>query len=153
MFSQNELHLNLSFISPGLEKNFNQWDPLIEGEDDNLIKGTNVVLLQSSIWPPAPPQGPDGDHFPLWSHCSGPSNARPDWCGVFWHFFWHSPRITRLPQHEQWFCVSSRGSTRYCSRFMGSVCWVQAAQDFLLLKRLFSEEFLWSVSNLLRKKN
>uniref|UniRef100_A0A3P9GZM2 Platelet-activating factor acetylhydrolase n=1 Tax=Oryzias latipes TaxID=8090 RepID=A0A3P9GZM2_ORYLA len=33
----------------GLEMNFDQWDPLIEGEDDNLIKGTNVVLLQSSI--------------------------------------------------------------------------------------------------------
>ncbi|KAK2890411.1 platelet-activating factor acetylhydrolase isoform X1 [Channa argus] len=33
----------------GLEKNFNQWDPLIDGEDDNLIKGTNVTVLQSAI--------------------------------------------------------------------------------------------------------
>ncbi|KAM9356143.1 platelet-activating factor acetylhydrolase [Pholidichthys leucotaenia] len=32
----------------GLEKNFNQWDRLIDGEDENLIPGTNVVL-QSSI--------------------------------------------------------------------------------------------------------
>ncbi|XP_028996126.1 platelet-activating factor acetylhydrolase [Betta splendens] len=33
----------------GLEKNFNQWDPLIDGEDDNLIPGTNVIMLQSAI--------------------------------------------------------------------------------------------------------
>uniref|UniRef100_A0A8C4GXT0 Platelet-activating factor acetylhydrolase n=1 Tax=Dicentrarchus labrax TaxID=13489 RepID=A0A8C4GXT0_DICLA len=33
----------------GLEKNFNQWDPLIDGQDDNLIQGTNVTVLQSSI--------------------------------------------------------------------------------------------------------
>lgn len=33
----------------GLEKNFNQWDPLINGEDDNLIPGTNVTVLQSAI--------------------------------------------------------------------------------------------------------
>nr|XP_020443828.1 platelet-activating factor acetylhydrolase isoform X1 [Monopterus albus] len=33
----------------GLEKNFNQWDPLIDGQDDNLIPGTNVIVLQSAI--------------------------------------------------------------------------------------------------------
>ncbi|XP_034755322.1 platelet-activating factor acetylhydrolase isoform X2 [Etheostoma cragini] len=33
----------------GLEKNFNQWDPLIDGQDDNLIQGTNITLLQSAI--------------------------------------------------------------------------------------------------------
>uniref|UniRef100_UPI0037E729C7 platelet-activating factor acetylhydrolase isoform X1 n=2 Tax=Semicossyphus pulcher TaxID=241346 RepID=UPI0037E729C7 len=33
----------------GLEKNFNQWDPLIDGQDDNLIQGTNVTVLQSAI--------------------------------------------------------------------------------------------------------
>uniref|UniRef100_A0A7N8XYH2 Platelet-activating factor acetylhydrolase n=1 Tax=Mastacembelus armatus TaxID=205130 RepID=A0A7N8XYH2_9TELE len=33
----------------GLEKNFNQWDPLIDGKDDNLIPGTNVTVLQSAI--------------------------------------------------------------------------------------------------------
>ncbi|XP_038164513.1 platelet-activating factor acetylhydrolase [Cyprinodon tularosa] len=33
----------------GLEKDFNQWDPLIDGQDENLIPGTNVVLLQSAI--------------------------------------------------------------------------------------------------------
>uniref|UniRef100_A0A8C2YY15 Platelet-activating factor acetylhydrolase n=1 Tax=Cyclopterus lumpus TaxID=8103 RepID=A0A8C2YY15_CYCLU len=33
----------------GLQKNFNQWDPLIDGQDDNLIQGTNVTVLQSSI--------------------------------------------------------------------------------------------------------
>ncbi|KAG7508465.1 platelet-activating factor acetylhydrolase isoform X2 [Solea senegalensis] len=33
----------------GLDKNFNQWDPLINGEDDNLIPGTNVTMLHSSI--------------------------------------------------------------------------------------------------------
>ncbi|XP_072218571.1 platelet-activating factor acetylhydrolase isoform X2 [Leuresthes tenuis] len=33
----------------GLEKNFNQWDPLIDGEDENLIKGTNITLLQSAM--------------------------------------------------------------------------------------------------------
>uniref|UniRef100_A0A3Q0S787 Platelet-activating factor acetylhydrolase n=1 Tax=Amphilophus citrinellus TaxID=61819 RepID=A0A3Q0S787_AMPCI len=33
----------------GLEKNFNQWDPLIDGEDENLIPGTNVIVLQSAI--------------------------------------------------------------------------------------------------------
>uniref|UniRef100_A0A8D3CD27 1-alkyl-2-acetylglycerophosphocholine esterase n=1 Tax=Scophthalmus maximus TaxID=52904 RepID=A0A8D3CD27_SCOMX len=33
----------------GLEKNFNQWDALINGEDENLIPGTNVTVLQSSI--------------------------------------------------------------------------------------------------------
>ncbi|XP_044026360.1 platelet-activating factor acetylhydrolase isoform X2 [Siniperca chuatsi] len=33
----------------GLEKNFNQWDPLIDGQDENLIQGTNITLLQSAI--------------------------------------------------------------------------------------------------------
>uniref|UniRef100_A0A667XQY1 Platelet-activating factor acetylhydrolase n=1 Tax=Myripristis murdjan TaxID=586833 RepID=A0A667XQY1_9TELE len=33
----------------GLEKDFNQWDPLIDGKDDNLIPGTNVTVLQSAI--------------------------------------------------------------------------------------------------------
>ncbi|XP_062267152.1 platelet-activating factor acetylhydrolase isoform X1 [Platichthys flesus] len=33
----------------GLQKNFNQWDPLIDGADENLIQGTNITLLQSSI--------------------------------------------------------------------------------------------------------
>ncbi|XP_074540677.1 platelet-activating factor acetylhydrolase [Halichoeres trimaculatus] len=33
----------------GFEKNFNQWDPLIDGQDENLIQGTNVVVLQSAI--------------------------------------------------------------------------------------------------------
>ncbi|XP_061667382.1 platelet-activating factor acetylhydrolase isoform X1 [Syngnathoides biaculeatus] len=33
----------------GLEKDFNQWDPLIEGDDENLIPGTNITLLQSAI--------------------------------------------------------------------------------------------------------
>ncbi|XP_075939889.1 platelet-activating factor acetylhydrolase isoform X1 [Anarhichas minor] len=33
----------------GLQKNFDQWDPLIDGQDDNLIKGTNITVLQSSI--------------------------------------------------------------------------------------------------------
>ncbi|KAM4529312.1 platelet-activating factor acetylhydrolase [Fundulus diaphanus] len=33
----------------GLEKDFNQWDRLIDGEDENLIPGTNVILLQSAI--------------------------------------------------------------------------------------------------------
>ncbi|XP_077443858.1 platelet-activating factor acetylhydrolase isoform X2 [Stigmatopora argus] len=33
----------------GLENNFNQWDPLIEGDDENLIPGTNVNLLQSTL--------------------------------------------------------------------------------------------------------
>lgn len=33
----------------GLDKNFNQWDPLIDGQDENLIQGTNVTVLQSAI--------------------------------------------------------------------------------------------------------
>ncbi|KAG8011123.1 Platelet-activating factor acetylhydrolase, partial [Nibea albiflora] len=33
----------------GLEKNFNRWDPLIDGQDENLIQGTNVRVLQSAI--------------------------------------------------------------------------------------------------------
>ncbi|KAM6992263.1 platelet-activating factor acetylhydrolase [Tautogolabrus adspersus] len=33
----------------GLERNFNQWDPLIDGQDENLIQGTNITLLQSAI--------------------------------------------------------------------------------------------------------
>ncbi|XP_060947628.1 platelet-activating factor acetylhydrolase isoform X1 [Limanda limanda] len=33
----------------GLQKNFNQWDPLIDGADENLIQGTNITVLQSSI--------------------------------------------------------------------------------------------------------
>lgn len=33
----------------GLEKNFNQWDPLIDGQNENLIEGTNVTVLQSAI--------------------------------------------------------------------------------------------------------
>ncbi|XP_032442182.1 platelet-activating factor acetylhydrolase isoform X1 [Xiphophorus hellerii] len=32
-----------------LEKDFNQWDPLIDGQDENLIPGTNVILPQSSM--------------------------------------------------------------------------------------------------------
>lgn len=34
----------------GMDKNFNQWDPLIDGQDENLIQGTNVTVLQSAIW-------------------------------------------------------------------------------------------------------
>ncbi|CAL8316389.1 unnamed protein product [Merluccius merluccius] len=33
----------------GLNKDFNQWDQLIEGKDENLMPGTNVHLLQSAI--------------------------------------------------------------------------------------------------------
>ncbi|XP_061890036.1 platelet-activating factor acetylhydrolase [Entelurus aequoreus] len=33
----------------GLEKDFDQWDRLIDGEDENLIPGTNVPLLQSAM--------------------------------------------------------------------------------------------------------
>lgn len=33
----------------GLQKDFNQWDHLIDGKDENLIPGTNVIELQSSI--------------------------------------------------------------------------------------------------------
>uniref|UniRef100_A0AAQ6A9Y2 Platelet-activating factor acetylhydrolase n=1 Tax=Amphiprion ocellaris TaxID=80972 RepID=A0AAQ6A9Y2_AMPOC len=33
----------------GLEKDFNQWDALIDGQDENLIQGTNVTVLQSAI--------------------------------------------------------------------------------------------------------
>ncbi|XP_034017964.1 platelet-activating factor acetylhydrolase [Thalassophryne amazonica] len=33
----------------GLENNFNQWDHLIDGKDENLIPGTNITLLQSAI--------------------------------------------------------------------------------------------------------
>uniref|UniRef100_A0A3Q3XDD9 Platelet-activating factor acetylhydrolase n=1 Tax=Mola mola TaxID=94237 RepID=A0A3Q3XDD9_MOLML len=33
----------------GLEKKFNQWDPLIDGQDEDLIEGTNVTVLQSAI--------------------------------------------------------------------------------------------------------
>ncbi|KAM9339711.1 platelet-activating factor acetylhydrolase [Symphorus nematophorus] len=33
----------------GLDNNFNQWDPLIDGQDENLIQGTNITVLQSSI--------------------------------------------------------------------------------------------------------
>lgn len=32
-----------------LDRNFNQWDPLIDGKDDNLIQGTNIIIPQSSI--------------------------------------------------------------------------------------------------------
>ncbi|XP_075994766.1 platelet-activating factor acetylhydrolase isoform X2 [Genypterus blacodes] len=33
----------------GLEKNFNQWDPLIDGKDENLIPGTNIMIPHSAI--------------------------------------------------------------------------------------------------------
>uniref|UniRef100_H3CWG5 Platelet-activating factor acetylhydrolase n=1 Tax=Tetraodon nigroviridis TaxID=99883 RepID=H3CWG5_TETNG len=33
----------------GLDRNFDQWDPLIDGQDENLIEGTNITLLQSAI--------------------------------------------------------------------------------------------------------
>lgn len=33
-----------------LDREFNQWDPLIDGKDENLIPGTNVRELQASIW-------------------------------------------------------------------------------------------------------
>ncbi|KAM9839954.1 platelet-activating factor acetylhydrolase [Aulostomus maculatus] len=33
----------------GLEKDFNRWDHLIDGEDENLIPGTNVTVLQAAI--------------------------------------------------------------------------------------------------------
>ncbi|XP_054474468.1 platelet-activating factor acetylhydrolase isoform X2 [Anoplopoma fimbria] len=32
-----------------LQKNFNQWDPLIDGQDDNLIQGTNITVLQAAM--------------------------------------------------------------------------------------------------------
>ncbi|XP_019947474.1 platelet-activating factor acetylhydrolase isoform X2 [Paralichthys olivaceus] len=33
----------------GLQKNFNQWEGLIDGEDENLIPGTNITVLQSPL--------------------------------------------------------------------------------------------------------
>ncbi|XP_042245797.1 platelet-activating factor acetylhydrolase isoform X2 [Thunnus albacares] len=33
----------------GLEKTFNQWDALIDGQDENLIPGSNIIVLQSAI--------------------------------------------------------------------------------------------------------
>lgn len=38
------------FVCAGLEKTFDQWDPLINGQDENLIEGTNITVLQSVIW-------------------------------------------------------------------------------------------------------
>ncbi|TNM95196.1 platelet-activating factor acetylhydrolase isoform X1 [Takifugu flavidus] len=32
-----------------LDRNFDQWDPLIDGQDENLIKGTNITVLQSAM--------------------------------------------------------------------------------------------------------
>ncbi|XP_064196368.1 platelet-activating factor acetylhydrolase isoform X1 [Anguilla rostrata] len=32
-----------------LEKDFSQWDHLLDGQDDNLIKGTNITVPQSSM--------------------------------------------------------------------------------------------------------
>ncbi|KAJ8270637.1 hypothetical protein GJAV_G00117440 [Gymnothorax javanicus] len=32
-----------------LEKDFSQWDPLLDGQDENLIPGTNINLIQSPI--------------------------------------------------------------------------------------------------------
>lgn len=37
------------FFFAGLKKNFDQWDHLIDGKDENLIEGTNIVMLQSGI--------------------------------------------------------------------------------------------------------
>ena len=37
------------FYIAALEGDFNQWDTLIDGKDDNLIQGTNITVLQSSI--------------------------------------------------------------------------------------------------------
>lgn len=42
-------YAQIILVSAALEKNFNQWDPLIDGEDVNLIPGTNVKVLQSAI--------------------------------------------------------------------------------------------------------
>uniref|UniRef100_A0A4W4EPS0 Platelet-activating factor acetylhydrolase n=2 Tax=Electrophorus electricus TaxID=8005 RepID=A0A4W4EPS0_ELEEL len=32
-----------------LDRDFNQWDHLIDGKDDNLLQGTNLTVLQSAI--------------------------------------------------------------------------------------------------------
>ena len=37
------------FDCAGLEKTFNQWDALIDGQDENLIPGSNIIVLQSAI--------------------------------------------------------------------------------------------------------
>ncbi|XP_066532909.1 platelet-activating factor acetylhydrolase isoform X2 [Hoplias malabaricus] len=44
-------HASLAFLQRhlSLEKNFNQWDHLIEGKDDNLIPGTNITIPLSSM--------------------------------------------------------------------------------------------------------
>lgn len=45
-----KLHISKVLLGfAGLEKNFNQWDPLIDGQDENLIQGTNISVLQSAI--------------------------------------------------------------------------------------------------------
>lgn len=42
---------SLAFLQRHLsiERDFNQWDPLIDGKDENLIQGTNVTVPHSSI--------------------------------------------------------------------------------------------------------
>lgn len=44
-------HASLAFLQRhlSLSKDFNQWDHLIEGKDDNLIPGTNITIPQSSM--------------------------------------------------------------------------------------------------------
>uniref|UniRef100_A0A8C2DYU6 Platelet-activating factor acetylhydrolase n=1 Tax=Cyprinus carpio TaxID=7962 RepID=A0A8C2DYU6_CYPCA len=39
----------LAFLQRCLSEDFNQWDPLIDGKDDNLIPGTNITIPQSSV--------------------------------------------------------------------------------------------------------
>lgn len=55
----------------GLQKNFNQWDPLIDGRDEDLIEGTNITVLHSAIWPASNIAGSTDLLSPPWYLAAG----------------------------------------------------------------------------------
>lgn len=80
------------FFFSDLQKDFNQWDPLIEGHDENLIPGTNVILLQSAIWPTNPGQipgasEPSNAERMRWPHIVKPSHILSGFKMDIWRLF------------------------------------------------------------------
>lgn len=108
----------------GLKKNFDQWDPLIDGKDENLIEGTNVVVLQSAIWTP--------------SHAA--ENTR-DWPTVSWMILPGGP-VLNYPARPTWHLRSSNRQEKVISTSPAGKILLNRWNTHSVDQRLFHEVWM-----------